>query len=297
MGTGRIALDWKKRQLCEMPGFSQSAVFTLFDQEGKGHLALADLYNFLKSRYINPTESELFTLFKDIDRNKSGRITVSELIDFLMPQNSRVGAAKSLGGDINSALTEIFDQVIENYRVSDHKKSILLSNAEPKEVFALLDANRNGAVTSLEVRSFMLSHGCHDQELISSTLLELHRILGSSFTVRDLEMYLQPAEVSQRSQNFEGRGNNGGNAYFSPVDRLTTKKSESSSVFAGKIGDYDQVFEAKSYENEERRNYLKEQEKIRNKLMEDVMSRKKAYLNIRLDGEAPPPIGAIKREE
>jgi hypothetical protein len=127
LGTGRIALDWKKKQLCDLPSFSQTVVFNLFDAEGKGYLTLADLYNFLKTRYINPTESELFSLFKDMDRNKSGRITISELIDFLIPQNSRVSASKSLNNDLNSSLTEIFDQVIENYRVCDHKKSILLS--------------------------------------------------------------------------------------------------------------------------------------------------------------------------
>ena len=31
--------------------------------------------------------------------------------------------------------------------------------------------------------------------------------------------------------------------------------------------------------------------------MDDVMSRKKAYLGIRLEGEAPPPIASIKRGE
>jgi hypothetical protein len=85
----------------------------------------------------------------------------------------------------------------------------------------------------------MLSHGCHDQELISSTLLELHRLLGSSFTVREWEGFLQPGEASQRTQNIDYLPRN--NTYEGVKQQLTPKKLDSTPMFSGRIGDYEQV--------------------------------------------------------
>jgi|JI6StandDraft_1071083.scaffolds.fasta_scaffold10732_2 Ca2+-binding EF-hand superfamily protein len=64
LGTTRMAIESKKRQLVDLPSYTSASVFALFDTEGKGHISLANLYDYLKLRYIFPTEAELFSLFK-----------------------------------------------------------------------------------------------------------------------------------------------------------------------------------------------------------------------------------------
>lgn len=80
--------------------------------------------------------------------------------------------------------------------------------------------------------------------------------------------------------------------------RLLTKSRESSQhrsvqqqatetcpVTAKTMNEFDYVLEVRSQENEERRHYLKEQEKLRTKIMEEVLARKRSYLNVRTPDE------------
>jgi hypothetical protein len=74
-----MAIDSQKKQLVDLPAYTSTAAISLVDIENKGHATLADLYEFLKKKYIYPTEKELFTLFKEIDSLKIGVIEPNQL--------------------------------------------------------------------------------------------------------------------------------------------------------------------------------------------------------------------------
>lgn len=163
VGTARMIIEAKKRQLVDLPSFTSASLFSLFDTEGKGHISLANLYDYLKLRYVFPSEMEIFTLFKQIDVLKMGLIEPAQLNDFFTPQTRAVASSKSHYGHLDSMVTAVLSQWLENFRNIETKKRKLVEQTQPTVVFTLLDSNKNGKVSTLEVRSFMLAHGCTDQ--------------------------------------------------------------------------------------------------------------------------------------
>jgi hypothetical protein len=75
---------------------------------------LADLYEFLKKKYIYPTEKELFTLFKEIDILKIGVIEPSQFAEFLISQTRLGFVSKPHFLDLESALVAVFQQHLDN---------------------------------------------------------------------------------------------------------------------------------------------------------------------------------------
>jgi hypothetical protein len=114
LGSNRMAIDSKKRQLVELPSYTSTAVSSLFDIENKGHVTLADLYEFLKRKYIYPTEKELFTLFKEMDSLKIGVIEPNQLAEFLIPQIRLGFSTKSHYLDLETALASVFHQYLDS---------------------------------------------------------------------------------------------------------------------------------------------------------------------------------------
>jgi len=55
LGTARAAIERKKRQLVGLPSYTASSVFSLIDTQAKGRICIADLYDYLKLRYIFPS--------------------------------------------------------------------------------------------------------------------------------------------------------------------------------------------------------------------------------------------------
>jgi hypothetical protein len=114
LGSNRIAIDSKKRQLVDLPAYTSNAIIALFDTENKGHVTLANLYEFLKKKYIYPTEKELFTLFKEIDILKIGVIEPSQFAEFLISQTRLGFVSKPHFLDLESALVAVFQQHLDN---------------------------------------------------------------------------------------------------------------------------------------------------------------------------------------
>lgn len=112
LGSSRMALELKKRQLIENSAYTASGVFCLFDLDNSGRISLTTLYEFLKQRYIFPTESELFVLFKELDTLKMGYIEITQLTDFLTPQSRPTSLSKSCFGSLDSAVTAILSQYL-----------------------------------------------------------------------------------------------------------------------------------------------------------------------------------------
>lgn len=69
----------------------------------------------------------------------------------------------------------------------------LREHATTETYFQLLDTNRNGKVSTLEVRSFMLGHGCMDQDVISCAVIEIQNRLGCNFDERVFSAFLSVA--------------------------------------------------------------------------------------------------------
>lgn len=201
LGAGRLLLDLRKRQLVDLPGFNQVTVFNLLDSDRKGQITLANLYEFLRSRHVQPSEIELFHLFKHIDRLKLGYIDSAQLFDFLVPQvrhGTLIG--KSSCEDLSGAVTAIFEQVLQNIRQFEQRRIQLRLDGDIKGVFCKLDSNKNGRVSTLEIRSWMLAHGCHDQDVVASAIVELQSRLGNHFTEEDFSIFLVGEENWQEER-------------------------------------------------------------------------------------------------
>jgi hypothetical protein len=119
----------------------------------------------------------------------------------------------------------------------------LRSHSDRKALFKHLDTNRNGKVSTLEVRSFLLSHGCHEQDIISSTVMEIQNRLGCSFTEIDFNTFIGDNVVTLDSSSTH-QSRTGLN--FSIYNK-SHKIVESTSTSGRKMTEFDQILEVRNH--------------------------------------------------
>jgi len=125
----------------------------------------------------------------------------------------------------------------------------------------------------------MLAHGCLDQDTISNAILEIQDRLGCNFSQETFAEYLYPLEERCTEGRLSSKSRK-------PSQHGAIQQQLETRPATGKtMSEFDHVLEVRSQENEERRHYLKEQERLRTKIMGEVLARKRSYLNIRAPEE------------
>jgi hypothetical protein len=110
----------------------------------------------------------------------------------------------------------------------------------------LLDTNRNGKVSTLEVRSFMLSHGCHDQDIISNTTLEIHNRLGSNFTEVGFSTLIGDGVATPDSSSLHQSITGLNTGFNSSIYGKLHKTVESTPTSVRKVTEFDEILEVRN---------------------------------------------------
>jgi Ca2+-binding EF-hand superfamily protein len=74
--------------VAENPYFQIETVFERFDKFKKGHLIPDDFSEFMLENKIYPTETELYLIFRDFDKDRVGVVTLQRLIQELLPKEN-----------------------------------------------------------------------------------------------------------------------------------------------------------------------------------------------------------------
>ena len=145
LGNGWRLLSTIKNNLAQSMGFRATDLFKQINSRGRGAIELKDLYQFLVSKGIQPSQGEIFTIFKELDLNKKGYISAADFCDYF--SNSIDGQASSSKlefGEID-LVKKFFNQLIDNHRRLEGIR-LKLTKFSPQELYKQLLTSSQGVV-------------------------------------------------------------------------------------------------------------------------------------------------------
>eukprot|EP00297_Palpitomonas_bilix_P011737 CAMPEP_0113911706 /NCGR_PEP_ID=MMETSP0780_2-20120614/28400_1 /TAXON_ID=652834 /ORGANISM="Palpitomonas bilix" /LENGTH=326 /DNA_ID=CAMNT_0000908343 /DNA_START=327 /DNA_END=1307 /DNA_ORIENTATION=+ /assembly_acc=CAM_ASM_000599 len=131
------------------------SIFDEYDVDKNGSLTMQEMSEKMEE---DPTFAsiDVTTVFKSVDKDRSGAITFSELLRMLYPYTSK------------ARLTEMLKFVAQQDIKPLSKKEDVLTDEqtqELKEIFELYDVDNSGTISLAEIRPILVNCGYEDEEV------------------------------------------------------------------------------------------------------------------------------------
>ncbi|KAM3137109.1 hypothetical protein pb186bvf_010837 [Paramecium bursaria] len=171
IAQSELLSEKRKSILGELHHFQVEAAFNRLDQSRVGKLASSDLNEFLDDNRIPHSQVEAAYLFKKIDNDRDGRISVGDFSKFIVAKSTRnivlgrqpynVEVGMLLPAEVEQALADVFAQELSNYRNINIPRTALINSLDYNalEAFRLLDLFNQGYINIDSLALFMKNQG------------------------------------------------------------------------------------------------------------------------------------------
>ncbi|CAD8052769.1 unnamed protein product [Paramecium primaurelia] len=160
----------KKQRLAQIQMFNPEVAFLRIDQRRIGQLGHSDILEFLQDNKISHSQFEAAYLYKKLDWDKDGRIKLADFCQYILTKRNTalreivksrqlypIDIGMLLPTEVELALSDVFAQEIENYRVINAARQSLVNSLDYStlEAFKTLDLFNQGYLTKETLSLFM----------------------------------------------------------------------------------------------------------------------------------------------
>ena len=176
------SLEYNRQNLVMQENFSIDQAFKLIDKEERGFITLYDFQIFLDSINLQAEKADLVSIFKKYCGDKDLEIGQDELLKIFLPHDPEYREFLKLEQDevLNQVTIEKIRDVLEVLVLSEERlrsyREIVaqVSEEELKEIFAKIDTDEDGELSSEDLKRFFKEQGRNISEKDRARIIELY---------------------------------------------------------------------------------------------------------------------------
>ncbi|CAG9312033.1 unnamed protein product [Blepharisma stoltei] len=165
LGEYELSVEVIRQVLGEHPDFEPFSIFKALDKSENSYLSAFDLLHFLRQNSVIISEQEAFTLVKNWDHNRDGRVSYSDFLESVLPATrpslKAIATTRPpklhISYDVEYSLVKLFQKELDLQRELDFNRKSLNSRYDftIRAAFEVLDPKRLGYISRYYLLEFL----------------------------------------------------------------------------------------------------------------------------------------------